>query len=285
MSDSEPATCVHCGEAAEIADGYCGHCGMRQPDPRDHLEHESRGVAAVTDRGRAHRRNEDAVAVVVRPAAIVAVVCDGVSTSTDPERASQAAADAAAEVLAGQDADFDRAFEAARDAVLALPVDRAASHVPPTTTYIAAAVDDRAATISSLGDCRSYWVDANGARQLTIDDSSAAAAVAEGGISMEEAMRLPNGHAITRWISIDADPRWRPSTVRFEIPGPGHLVLCSDGLWNYAVDPETLAAEMRAADGDTMARARHLVEFANRSGGRDNISVIVVDLPLGTVEP
>jgi serine/threonine protein phosphatase PrpC len=255
---TELATCVHCGETVEMAAGYCGHCGRRQPAARDHVEHELPGIAAVTDRGRSHHRNEDAVAVSVLAERVVVVVCDGVSTSIDPDRASQAAADAGAATD-----DLDGGFDAARAAVLALPFVPAAGLDPPTTTYLAAVVADDAATVAGMGDCRAYWVDTDGARQLTVDDA--------------------HGHAVTRWISADADPTWRPSTVRFDIPGPGHLVLCSDGLWNYAADPEILAAEMIAADGDAMARARRLVEFANRSGGRDNISVIVVEIPLRTV--
>ena len=98
LDQSRPvtATCAHCGATAEITDGYCDRCGMKQPSPRDHLESAWPGVGAVTDRGRSHHRNEDAMSVVVEPARVVAVVCDGTSTSVDSDKASQAAADAAA---------------------------------------------------------------------------------------------------------------------------------------------------------------------------------------------
>ncbi|MDQ6727903.1 MAG: zinc ribbon domain-containing protein, partial [Actinomycetota bacterium] len=95
-------TCVSCGaDAAQIVDGYCGVCGMKQPAERDHSEVTQTGVAAVSDRGRKHHRNEDAFAVRREGVGrVLAVVCDGVSTTVNPDLASQAAADAALAVLA-----------------------------------------------------------------------------------------------------------------------------------------------------------------------------------------
>lgn len=281
-------TCAHCGEQTEVVDGYCSHCGMKQPSPRDHLERSWTAVGAVTDKGRAHHRNEDAMAVVVEAARVIALVCDGTSTSVDSDVASQAAADAAVAVLAASDsddpagADLAAAFEAARQAVTAMPFVRRPELDPPTTTYLAGVITNDEAVLSTLGDCRSYWVDENGARQLTADDSWATKAVASGEVAtIEEAMAHPDGHAITRWISVDADPTWQPRTVRFDVPGAGRMVLCSDGLWNYTLDPDTLATEIaKAADPDPAIVARHLVEFANQAGGHDNITVVVVDLPL-----
>ncbi len=288
-SASVMATCAYCAATTEIVDGYCSQCGMKQPSPRDHIEQGWPGVGAVTDRGRSHYRNEDAMAVVVEATRVVAVVCDGTSTSIDSDRASQAAADAAAAVLAAADPDdpadpdFVGAFDAARKAVLAMPYVTQPELDPPTCTYLAAVIRGDEATLASLGDCRSYWVDANGPQQLTTDDSWAGEVVARGEMSPEEAMAQPQGHAITRWISVDADPQWRPRLTRFTTPGPGRLVLCSDGLWNYTLHPETLAAQIdqsATSGGDALATARHLVSFANDAGGHDNITVAVVELPL-----
>src|SRR5205823_1429296 len=93
--------CPSCGaDPSQIQDGYCGVCGMKQPAPRDHTELAFDGVAAVSDRGRRHWRNEDAYALDVDPAGrVLAVVCDGVSTTANPDQAAQAAADGALGVL------------------------------------------------------------------------------------------------------------------------------------------------------------------------------------------
>lgn len=97
-------TCVACRAGRVDTDGYCEHCGHAQPRERDHLEEELGSVAAVSDRGLRHHRNEDsfAVAATALPdgsAATVAIVCDGVSSASRPDEASAAAAGAANEAL------------------------------------------------------------------------------------------------------------------------------------------------------------------------------------------
>lgn len=94
--------CPHCqAERAVGADGYCEECGMLAGRPRDHLEADGGAVAAaVSDRGRRHHRNEDAMWLAVGAAAADVVVCDGVSASFDPDAASDIAARTAGELLA-----------------------------------------------------------------------------------------------------------------------------------------------------------------------------------------
>src|SRR5215210_4309084 len=102
---SPTSACVSCGAAASAvaADGYCGQCGMKQPAPGDHREVDLGAVAAVSDRGLHHHRNEDAFAIaqldVSGTAVRIIVVCDGVSSTADADLAAQAAADAACAIL------------------------------------------------------------------------------------------------------------------------------------------------------------------------------------------
>jgi len=281
--------CVSCGAPADqIIDGYCNQCGMKQPAPRDHIEATPAvGVAAVTDRGRRHPRNEDAFSVTVTPAGrVLAVVCDGVSTSTDPDVASQAAVGAALAPLADADEErwpllraHTRAYDEARKAVLAVPYTAGGPYGPPACTYLAAAVEGSMVSLSTLGDCRAFWLPAGGgADALTDDDSWAADKVRSGAMSPDEAYHAPDAHLITRWLGRDADPTWEPHHVDFTAPAAGRLVLCSDGLWNYAIDPAALATA--AGAGTAIEVARRLVTFANDQGGHDNITVVVVDLPI-----
>jgi serine/threonine protein phosphatase PrpC len=62
--------------------------------------------------------------------------------------------------------------------------------------------------------------------------------------------------------------------------GPGRLILCSDGLWNYVPDADELALLVGAvtADGSPVGVARALTAVALDKGGRDNITVAVVDV-------
>jgi serine/threonine protein phosphatase PrpC len=273
--------CPSCGaDASQIQDGYCGVCGMRQPAPRDHTEVTGDGFGAVTDRGKVHFRNEDAYALDDGDH-FSAVVCDGVSTTVNPDQASQAAAEAALQVLAAGSAaeQLVAAFDAARAAVAAVPGDPEPPDLGwPSCTFLAGVVDGADVDIASHGDCRAYWLPADGLPELlTQDDSWAAEQIAAGTMTAADAYALPQAHTITRWIGHDADPNWRPRLTQFHASGPGRLVLCSDGLWNYALEAQDVAAA--AGIGDPLAVAQRLVAFANERGGHDNITVIVVDVP------
>jgi serine/threonine protein phosphatase PrpC len=279
------APCASCGaDASQILDGYCGVCGMKQPAPRDHTELAHDRAAAVSDRGRKHYRNEDAFALYVdgdRP--VVAVVCDGVSSTVNPDIASQAAADAALAVLTAEPGDGDdlparltAAHAAAQAAAAAVEGEPQPPDLGwPSCTFLAGVVERTGATFATLGDCRAFWLPAEGeAQAVTEDDSWAAEKIAAGALTPEEAYAHPLSHTITRWLGHDADPSWQPRIARFDFPGPGQLLLVSDGLWNYAPSGPDVAAA--AGDGSPLEVARRLVDFANAQGGHDNITVVVV---------
>ena len=95
------------------------------------------------------------------------------------------------------------------------------------------------------------------------------------GVSREEAENGPQGHAITKWLGRDS-PDVAPMTGARTVQTPGWLLVCSDGLWNYASEPtaiQSLIAEFGAAGDDPLPLAESLVKWANEQGGRDNISV------------
>jgi serine/threonine protein phosphatase PrpC len=254
---------------------------MKQPAPRDHTEVVDEGVAAVSDKGRRHHRNEDAFALRREDGGrVVAVVCDGVSTTVNPDLASQAAADAALAVLTGA-GDLTEAAAAAQRAVEGVDGEAQPPDLGwPSCTFLAAVVGAATVDLATMGDCRTFWLPAEGPPEmLTEDDSWAADQVGAGTLTADEAYASPMAHTITRWLGHDADPSWRPRLARFEPTGPGRLILCSDGLWNYAPD----AADVAAVAGDPadgpLPVAQRLVTFANEAGGHDNITVVVVDLP------
>jgi serine/threonine protein phosphatase PrpC len=282
---NDPAACPHCGTPRAIGpDGYCGTCGMLAGRPRDHVETDLGAVAAaVSDRGRRHHRNEDAFILLARDRDVDVVVCDGVSSSFDPDVASETAARTAGELLASAGDELPKqialAVTAAGAAVAALAgagdPRRAASN--PACTIVAACVRGAEVGYGWIGDSRAYWLPAEGpAEQLTEDDSWAAHAIAQGA-DPQQAMRDPDAHAITAWLGADA-PTTEPRTGTFQATTAGHLVVCSDGLWNYLTDPEAFAETVRRhlADTGPITAARTLTTFANESGGADNITVALV---------
>lgn len=279
--------CPACG-AFQIVDGYCAACGLRQPAARDHVELALPGVGVVSDKGHRHHHNEDSFSVAVADGVVRGVVCDGVSMSTRSDEASQAAVDAALAVLTrgGADGDHEAAFDAAQAAVGHVPVEPHPEKGPPSCTYLAGVITDAVVRLAMLGDCRAYWVGADGdARQLTEDESWAAVEVRAGRLAAEEAATHPMAGTITRWLATDADPAWRPALVTFTPPGPGHLLLVSDGLWAYTEAPADLVAAMGERTDAPLSIAQRLVTHALAGGGHDNITVLITVLPLVASEP
>ncbi|MFB7465941.1 protein phosphatase 2C domain-containing protein [Streptomyces sp. NPDC056224] len=284
-------TCVACRSGYVDTDGYCEHCGHAQPRERDHLEEELGSVAAVSDRGLRHHRNEDsfAVAATALPdgsAATVAIVCDGVSSASRPDEASAAAAAAANEALLDalprgahpQEAMHD-AILAAAAAVNALAPQSPGAQNAPACTLVGAVVSGGLLTIGWVGDSRAYWVPDDRAalpRRLTEDDSWAAQMVAAGLMGEAEAYADVRAHAITGWLGADAY-ELEPHTAIFKPDHPGVVVVCTDGLWNYAESAREMAQVLPA---DAAVRPLHsaqvLVGHALDGGGHDNVTVAVV---------
>jgi PPM family protein phosphatase len=268
-------------------DNYCVDCGRKQPAARDHLSVDLAELGgAVTDRGKRHHRNEDAMAVgVLANGMRVVVVCDGVSSSARSDEASQAAADAAydalgRELIAGRSsADaLTAATQTAQDAVVAIGVDAGAE--PPSCTFVAAVVtaDDTSSTVAWLGDSRAYLVTGDSATVLTIDDSWATEAVMAGRVTLHEAMADVRAHQITRWLGFDNSSSV-PTVVTVSVEQDGLLIVCSDGLWNYlSADAHLAELVGKQAGRSGVALAQDLCVFANECGGHDNITVAVLPL-------
>ncbi|MGV9339603.1 PP2C family serine/threonine-protein phosphatase [Streptomyces sp. NPDC003688] len=292
--------CVACRAGRVDGDGYCENCGHAQPRERDHMERESGPLAAVSDRGLRHHRNEDAFAVAHTALpdgapASVAVVCDGVSSATRPDEASMAASRAASDSLLAAlprgthpQAAMHEAIVTAAQAVDALAgePDEAREHSPhqnaPACTLVASVVTSGLLVVGWVGDSRAYWVpdDRSAApARLTEDDSWAAQMVAAGLMTEAEAYADERAHAITGWLGADAY-ELEPHTASFKPDRAGVVVVCTDGLWNYAEAAEELA---RIVPQDAAERplhaARVLVGHALDGGGHDNVTVAVVPFP------
>ncbi len=275
------------------AEGYCESCGRKAPSGRDHIELDLVLVAGVTDRGLRHTRNEDAMAMATAdtpagPVAI-AVVCDGVSTSPRSDEASLAAAQAAVRTLLASARRGEDPVQASPAAVRAAHQALSALGTPgeaPSATYLSAIVGGDAVTVSWLGDSRAYWLGADGhAMRLSTDDSMAEEMVAQGTMNEAEALASPQAHVITRWLGADLT-EVHPHVLRVEPVGPGVVLVCSDGLWNYQPQAAGLARQaLPVALTDPLGAAEARVKFALDAGGMDNITVLLVPFPPQAIPP
>jgi serine/threonine protein phosphatase PrpC len=286
--------CASCGGVVG-ADGYCEICGMKAPSERDHYtEQPASWVAACCDRGIRHHRNEDATAIAAdaEPGSrAVLVVCDGVSTSLDSDVASLAGARAARDLLVasrpaglGTPASLSAAMAQAMKQAAAAANDAVIANTAPDSenaascTFSAAVLEGDQIWIGNVGDSRTYWIpdpgSAEPAVQLSVDDSVAQARITMG-VPRQEAENGPQAHAITKWLGRDS-PDFVPMTGATTVTAPGWLLVCSDGLWNYASEApalQSLIAELSANGPDPLPLAKALVKWANEQGGKDNIGV------------
>jgi PPM family protein phosphatase len=286
--------CPSCGSPSQAGDRFCEQCGARldhEPELRPgsaRVELDVRVAAAVSDQGLKHQRNEDSFHLSVAGERNVAVViCDGISSASAGNVAARDAAQAAGTVLAqaigdpaldGESAILE-AIAAANDAVMHVEWTTRTRRVDPSCTLVCAVCRGSAILVGSVGDSRAYWLEGAQSRQLTVDDSFVEEAVAEGVLTPEQAAKSPFLHSITHWVG-PASPERPPRLVSLHPERPGRLVLCTDGLWNYAPSTEELnrLVEELPAGAAPVAVAHALTDTANDRGGHDNITVAVVDI-------
>jgi serine/threonine protein phosphatase PrpC len=283
--------CTSCGGSI-LDDGFCGTCGRKALSARDHWsEQPVSWLAGVCDKGVLHARNEDAMALAAaadRRFGVI-VVCDGVTSAPDSDRASLAASRAACDLLAvvppiaggtaaaityWTDA-LQRAGAAANAAAVGVAHALGDPPEPPSCTFVAAVVADTLLTVAWCGDSRAYWLPDTGLPvQLTLDHSLGTEMIAAG-TSPADAELHPTFHTITRWLGADSVDH-TPECVSQTLDGPGWVLVCSDGLWNYASQLDELAAVVNGFKGegsdDPLPLAAALIDWANAAGGHDNIT-------------
>ena len=293
MSAETDLSCPSCGTPFQAGDRFCERCGARLDEPQPEaaatrIEFDLGIAAAVSDQGLRHHRNEDSFQIYVSGERNVAiVVCDGISSASAGNIAARQAAKAAGAVLEravsdqAQDpgAAIGEALQAAVEAVVHVEWTTRAQRVDPSCTLVCAVCRDGEITIGWAGDSRAYWFDAEQARQLTVDDSFAEEGIAKGLLTPEQAAKSPFLHSITHWVGPDA-PERPPRAISLRPERPGRLLLCTDGLWNYAPSADELRGLIDGlpADAAPVAVAHALADVANERGGHDNITAAVVDI-------
>jgi protein phosphatase len=268
---------------------------------------------AATDPGRVRPDNEDNL--LAEPT--VFVVADGMGGHRAGEVASALAVDLLRSRLAAPGADLEQVVAAIAEVngdiyraamgnpdqqgmgttVTALVVisagdestDDGASATTTTTTADDDAADGEAApstpneqlALVNVGDSRTYLLRHGRLRRVTVDHSYVQELVATGHITDDEARTHPRRNIVTRALGIDPAVRvdaWTLPLVRGD-----RFLLCSDGLVDEVRDDEIVGVLDTVTD--PQVAADELVALANRQGGRDNITVIVVDVLAGADPP
>ena len=140
------------------------------------------------------------------------------------------------------------------------------------TTMVAATCMGRYLEVANVGDSRLYVIN-DKIEQITRDHSLVEEMVRMGGIDKASAKNHPDKNIITR--AIGARNYIEVDFFNVELQAGDIVLLCSDGLTNM-VDDEVIH-QILTEDGSIRDRAEKLVETANQNGGKDNISVIVIE--------
>jgi PPM family protein phosphatase len=226
--------------------------------------------AGLSDPGRRRRRNEDSF--VVEPPLFV--VADGMGGAQAGEVASRLAASAFREFHEADDLEAAERVTAIVQEANRRIYDRAAEDRSVSgmgTTVTAALVEEGGITIGHVGDSRAYRIRGGDLEQLTDDHSLVADLVRGGRLSPEEADAHPQRSVITRALGTDREVD--VDTIGVDVEADDVFLLCSDGLTSMVPDEEILRIVSGSSSLDDAAA--ELVQAANRSGGEDNITVVL----------
>ncbi|WP_071130275.1 Stp1/IreP family PP2C-type Ser/Thr phosphatase [Enterococcus timonensis] len=145
------------------------------------------------------------------------------------------------------------------------------------TTVVALIIFEDEFVLAHVGDSRAYLLKNQQLRQITVDHSLVQELVNQGEITPAMAKAHPQKNVVTRSVGM-------PGTVEVDVMsmkifGDEQILLSSDGLTNM-VDDDVLA-EVLMSERTTQEKVNTLVETANKNGGLDNITVMVIDFNKG----
>src|SRR3954469_10277085 len=229
--------------------------------------------ASATDTGRAREINEDSLLVESN----LFAVADGMGGHAAGEVASRIALEVLKARFEPSVDGIVQAIKAANREVSTRGDAEPSWRGMGTTLSVVALVPDdggEQVLVANVGDSRGDRTHDGSFEQLSEDHSLVQDFVREGRISPAEARVHPNRNVVTRVIGVgeDIDVDWwliDPSA------GDRYLI-CSDGLADEVEDHDIARVLLGTRDADEAARA--LVDLANRAGGRDNITVVLVDV-------
>ena len=234
---------------------------------------------AASDVGRVRTINQD---MVLQTASLFAVA-DGMGGHVGGEVAAKLAVDTLKAVF-GRQASTEGLEQAVSDANAAVwSQGHATSDLRGMGTTLTAAAlvvgsDGRdKVALANVGDSRAYLFTAGHLTQITVDHSLAEEKVRYGEMTEAEAAVHPHRHILTRALGVSDGVE--VDVWELHLRTGDRLMLCSDGLTNEV--PEEEIAQVLSSEPDPQVVATALVNAANRHGGNDNISVLVVDVLVG----
>jgi PPM family protein phosphatase len=238
--------------------------------------------AGRSDVGRQRKNNEDRIWMDADRG--IFVVIDGLGGHAAGETAAETAAEfVSARLLRQTGTVEDRLAEAitlANNEINRLATERETLR-GMACVLTAAVVDNGDVVIGHVGDSRLYYLEQGSIRKITHDHSPVGEREDRGELSERDAMMHPRRNEVYRDLGSEYHEPDDPDfieVVRIQFPPTGALLLCSDGLSDQVTSSEILdTVEQYAGRPEQAVEA--LIEAANRAGGKDNVSVVLVEAP------
>lgn len=238
--------------------------------------------AGVSDTGRSRRENEDRI--YVDAARGLFIVADGLGGHAAGERAAETAVDmivARLERRIGSPEDRMReAITVANNEIHSLASQRAEWKGMACVVTVAM-VEDGQVTAGHVGDSRMYVLEPGSIRKVTRDHSPVGELEDAGRLSEAAAMAHPRRNEVFRDLGSEPhgpDDDEFIDVLRFPFRPDSALLLCSDGLSDQ-VGSGDIRRIVEGRPRDPRGAAQALVEAANAAGGKDNVSVVLVEGP------
>jgi len=256
-------------------------------------------VAAATDPGMKGKNNEDQFAVSAFKVSekdptpsVFAMVADGIGGHRSGEVASDIAVEMISDAVASSDASqpveiMEAAILQASQAIL-VQGNQNSENLGMGTTCVCTWVIGNQVFATHVGNSRLYLQRSGQLYQLNVDHTFVQEAIDAGALTIEQARSHPHANIIRRYlgsannpevdarIRTDRKSNFSPENQGFRIRPGDRLLLCSDGL-NDMVPHEKISTTLRQPD--IHQSVSELITAANQNGGKDNITVIILEMP------
>lgn len=259
-----------------------------------HLE-----VAAGTDPGRKGKNNEDQFSVSAyqlgpeNPTkSIFAIIADGIGGHLAGEVASEIAVEIISQAVSVSDGSkpletMSKAITLASETIYAQASQSSAQQGMGTTVVCAWVIENKLYA-TYVGNSRLYLLRGNALYIMTNDHTWVQEAVDAGALTKAQARVHPHANVIRRYLGSEAPPRadirirtdknatYSKNNQGFELKEGDRLLLCSDGL-NDMIEDQAILEKL--SNKDLNAAVQELIDAANQKGGKDNITVIILEKP------
>lgn len=233
--------------------------------------------SAFSDIGRRRKQNEDSIYIsyeAIGRFSNLFILADGMGGLSDGQYASKKAIEYILDYIKYAEgavlATMREAIEYANEKLyVESNIQKPASQMG--TTIVLCTIADNTLYIANIGDSRLYMIE-DTMQQITHDHSYSEEMFRKGRIEKFSKEYLANRHKLTRAVGIEE--KVAIDIFEAELTDNATILLCSDGLYNMVSEKDIL--RIVHGDMDFSKKAKALVDEANRNGGNDNISVILV---------